>query len=471
LTSCSAIPTVEDVQTFISHQFHISLEVPVEWQITRSLRSNNVLTIASVDLAIEEVYDGENGKLLISALPIELPVNEVCKILVGGVDDRFGSEPDIKMISTQDQPGCIILPSGYQSSDFYGELAAVVSYPEPTLLGLNLETFHYVLIIAKDLDMERLAQSIRFDITPEEYLSSTLDIIEDTGISFDEDLNWEEVREEASVIAGEAETFLDTYGAIRFAMNALQTGHTFFLTPEQVAGGLGSSPDGSMAVSGSRLENEIGYVALQEINGNLDTLTSYANTLHNIIQDIDQEPVCGWIVSLRGNTGGSMFPMITGLAPIIGEGNIGGFLLVDGQRMILSIENGKVLIDDVVVQNYGELLNEPLYTLKNPMPPVAVLVDRHTASAAEIATLAFIGRPDSRIFGESTSGFTTGNEAFPLFDGALLILSVSVELDRDGNIYSESLLPDEIVSSEASLDAAIEWLLSQENCSKENHTP
>jgi C-terminal processing protease CtpA/Prc len=225
--------------------------------------------------------------------------------------------------------------------------------------------------------------------------------------------------------------------------------------------------DGSLAVSGKRLENGIGYVALQDIGGNIDTLKGYANELQRLIQDIDQEPTCGWIVSLRGNTGGSVFPMVTGLAPIIGEGEIGGFLLPDGNRKMLSLQKGNVWIDGDVVPKFGELLDAPSYTLKEPMPPVAVLVDQQTASAAEITALAFIGRPESRLFGEPTGGYTTGNEVFPLFDGAMMILTFAKELDRTGKIYSEQIIPDVIVPSSEAMDVAIEWLLTHLTCSSE----
>jgi hypothetical protein len=450
-------------QTFVSHQFHIVLDIPEEWQIVRSVRSNRVIAIGVEDFAIEEVYQGENGLLVIAALKDDVSISEACKI-VARKSGRFGSEPTIKEISGQDQLGCTIQPSVDQPAEFSGQWAAIRSYPEPVELGLHLETHHHLVIIGYEPHIEAMAQSIRFEITPQEYLASTLDIIADTGMSFNADLNWDEVQEKAFTLADGAETTADTYLAIKYALTALETEHTFFFSPEEVAVGQNSVVDGSQAVSGKRLENGIGYVALQDIGGNLETLKDYANTLHHIIQDIDQEPTCGWIVSLRGNTGGSVFPMVAGLTPIIGEGEIGGFLLPNGQRRILSLDEGFVLVDGVVIPQFGELLNEHLYTLKEPLPPVAVLVDQQTASAAEITALAFIGRSNSRLFGEPTAGYTTGNEVFPMFDGAMMILTFAKELDRTGKVYFESIIPDEIVSSSEVMDAAIKWLLTHPMC-------
>jgi C-terminal processing protease CtpA/Prc len=300
-------------------------------------------------------------------------------------------------------------------------------------------------------------------------LAGTVDIIEHTGMSFNDNLDWGQVRADAFALAEGAETTFETYPAIKHAFGALKTGHSVFFTPAQVKGIFNSNTDvdGSKAVSGKRLENDLGYVAVRDIGGNLETLKEYANALAQLIRDIDQQPTCGWIVDLRANTGGSMFPMVAGLTPIIGEGEIGGFLLGDGQRKTLSLQDGRVLVDDVVIPKFGELLDEPLYTLKRPAPPVAVLVGKKTASSAEITALAFIGRPDSRLFGEPTGGYTTANEVFPLFDGAMLVLTFATELDRTGAVYSESIIPDELVSDTKAMDAAIEWLLAQPACVSE----
>jgi len=315
LTACSPVeaPTTalstatHTSQAFVSHQFHITLEVPGEWQIIRSIRSDKLLTIDSEDFAIEEVYQSEQGKLVISALTYDPPVDEICETVAHNSVNRFGSEPTIKTMTVQEQPGCIIQPSDDQPAEFSGEWAAVVSYPEPTVLGLHFDTFHHVLIIANEPHIEKLAQSIHFEIAPQEYLTSALDIIEHTGMSFNDDLDWDEVRAEAFALAKGAETASDTHAAIKHALSALQTGHTYFFTPQQVSAGQNSFVDGSQAVSGKRLANGIGYLSLQDIAGNLETLKDYANTFHHIIQDIDQEPTCGWIVSLRGNTGAIIF--------------------------------------------------------------------------------------------------------------------------------------------------------------------
>jgi len=446
-------------QTYVSHQFHVVLEVPAEWQITRSVPDYFSLTN-------EEVYGSDDGVLIISALTEDEPVDVVCDSFARDSNNQFGSNPVIKAITAQGQPSCIIQPSADQPDDFSGEWAAVVTYPEPAKLGYFLDTYYHVLIISDEAHIEPLASSVRFEVTPLEYLESTLDILEHTGLSFNEELNWDEVRADAISLAEGAETTADTYHAIKLALQALKTGHNALFTPAQVRGGFGSDSyfNVERAVVGERLENSIGYVELHSVSGNLETLKGYANRLQQIIQDIDQETTCGWVVDLRDNTGGDMAPMLAGLAPIIGNGDIGGFVFVEGQRKIMSLQDGKILLDGEVVPLYGDLIDGPIYNLKESMPPVAVLVSGRTASSGEITALAFVGRPDSQLFGEPTSGKTTTVTGFPLFDGALLYLTVGKDVDRNGTAYDGSIIPDELVSYEEVLDRAVEWLLNQPSC-------
>jgi C-terminal processing protease CtpA/Prc len=140
---------------------------------------------------------------------------------------------------------------------------------------------------------------------------------------------------------------------------------------------------------------------------------------------------CGWVVDLRRNVGGNMWPMLRAVRPLLGEGTPGYF--VSGDRR--------------VAWSYKSAVNGPV--LKRPNPPVAVLTSRLTASSGEALTIAFRGRPLTRSFGEATGGVPTANESISLVDGALLLLTVASEADRTGRSYDGPIEPDERV--------AIDW--------------
>ncbi|WP_267881957.1 MULTISPECIES: hypothetical protein [unclassified Streptomyces] len=89
--------------------------------------------------------------------------------------------------------------------------------------------------------------------------------------------------------------------------------------------------------------------------------------------------------------------------------------------------------------------------------------------------MAFRGRPESRSFGLPTAGLATGNESYPLSDGALLILTQAADLDRTGRRYTNTpIAPDDRVESTAGdvvrgtgdpvVVAARKWLESRPAC-------
>ncbi|MGH3550236.1 MAG: S41 family peptidase, partial [Pseudonocardiaceae bacterium] len=72
----------------------------------------------------------------------------------------------------------------------------------------------------------------------------------------------------------------------------------------------------------------------------------------------------------------------------------------------------------------------------------AVLVDQHTASAAEGVLVACRGRPNTRSFGLPTAGVPTGNAPQRLADGSVLLIATSAAVDRRGRSYLTALAPD-----------------------------
>ena len=74
-----------------------------------------------------------------------------------------------------------------------------------------------------------------------------------------------------------------------------------------------------------------GYVVLPRCSAkDNDGLLLYAADIRRILTDIAAQNPKGWIVDLRGNTGGNMWPMLTGIGPILGDGPAGSFVAADG---------------------------------------------------------------------------------------------------------------------------------------------
>ncbi|MBZ0318901.1 MAG: PDZ domain-containing protein [Anaerolineae bacterium] len=215
-----------------------------------------------------------------------------------------------------------------------------------------------------------------------------------------------------------------------------------------------------------RFGESVGYTAWFELIGQ-NHYELFPNDAKHAIRNANEPPACGWIVDLRQNSGGNSWPMMVGVGPILGEGEVGGFVDNKGNKATWVYQDGQALVNGIPIEN-------TFYPL-DPMPnlPVAVLTSSFTASAGEMVLVAFVGRPNTRRFGEPSAGLTTGNNGIELSDGAFLNLAQVFAMDRNGNIYDGPVAPDEFVSidwanygteSDPVIQAALAWLDSEYNC-------
>jgi hypothetical protein len=73
--------------------------------------------------------------------------------------------------------------------------------------------------------------------------------------------------------------------------------------------------------------------------------------------------------------------------------------------------------------------------------------------------MAFEGRGGTRFFGQPTAGYVTGNDLFPLPDGAEIALTTSGSQDRLHRKYRDRIVPDETTApGPAVLAAGLAWL-------------
>lgn len=165
------------------------------------------------------------------------------------------------------------------------------------------------------------------------------------------------------------------------------------------------------------------------------------------------------------HTGGNMLPMLTGLGPILGEGELGAFVDPSGTTMLWRYHDGQIRIGEWAGVKY-----DAPYLPKQVHVPVAVLSSRLTASSGELVLLAFRGRAQTRSFGEETAGVPTANQGMHLRDGAMIHLTLALGADRTERIYDGPLAPDEYVEadwtqfgteSDPVLAAAMDWLLER----------
>jgi C-terminal processing protease CtpA/Prc len=224
-------------------------------------------------------------------------------------------------------------------------------------------------------------------------------------------------------------------------------------------------------VRGRLVGTDIGLIELPQFAASLsdqqkakEAADRFAEQIQTLIRELDREGVRGWILDLRLNNGGNMWPMLAGVGPILGEGEVGSFVSSSGATK-WSYRDGKSMVNNNVITQ----VIIP-YKLKRENPPVAVLTDEITASSAEAVLIAFKGRAKTHVFGMPTRGVPTANQPFKLSDGAVLNLTIAIEADRTGKTYDKKIPPDTEIKTDWSLygtdedtviQAALKWLKNQ----------
>jgi carboxyl-terminal processing protease len=268
------------------------------------------------------------------------------------------------------------------------------------------------------------------------------------------------VRARAFTAIERAVVTADTYPAIQLVLEALGDPHTMFITPEEMASfGPDKARTGDPVLTAPRppegrlIEPDLGYLMLP---GTELAPSGYAARGAASLREIDRSMPVGWIVDLREDGGGAMYPMLDVVAPLLGDGLLGFQVGVDFraevrlQRGVLTVA-GHVVPKDIAAEPATGAPGIPDYVTHNdyvphhPRPPVAVLTGEMTASAGEAVLTAFLGRPDTRTFGGKTAGLATGNIPFWLGDGALLVVTMSATEDRLGRRYDNTPIPPDVL--------------------------
>jgi C-terminal processing protease CtpA/Prc len=270
-------------------------------------------------------------------------------------------------------------------------------------------------------------------------------------------IDWSAFRQRVNATApANPATIPETYGAIGVALALLEDHHSFFVRPD---GGFVANPNPRRACTEPaapvpRVPDHVGYVKIGAFTGSGDAAQRFAESIQGQIRAADSVRVVGWIVDLRGNGGGNMWPMIAGVGPVLGDGQAGAFVTPTGAVTVWGYRDGSSYTDTSLAVAVPEA-----YRLLRPEPRVAVLTDCWVASSGEATTIAFKGRPGTRSFGTATFGLSTANSGFALPGGGQLVLTVSLMADRDLVPYGDVVPPDEVITDPArTVERAVEWL-------------
>ena len=268
-------------------------------------------------------------------------------------------------------------------------------------------------------------------------------------------IDWDDFRNQVLNAASNVPNFNQTDDAIRLALQLLGDNHSFIIKPNGTFISGSSLECNTVDITPITVPNTIGYIQVNAFSGNGTEEIAFAEQIQQEIRNQDSADLIGWIVDLRNNTGGNMWPMLAGIGPILGEGTAGFFIDPDNSKQTWSYVNGASILDQTAITT----VSNP-YELINPNPKVAVLLNNAVASSGEAIAIAFIGRDNTQSFGSATCGVSTANARFSLLDGSNLLLTVSYMADRNSNAYGASIIPDTSTPDENVVQAALEYLIN-----------
>lgn len=310
-----------------------------------------------------------------------------------------------------------------------------------------MKILHYLFLILAFISCQT-QNSIPKEVS--EYLTETLDLLEEKSVNKSK-IDWNEFRIDIFKKAQNAKTIQDTYSTISYAISKLNDNHSYF--KPAIKSEINSEDKPLPIFSDEITPNDIGYIRIPFCIGAENEYNNYITKIREKIEKQSQKKLKGWVIDLRGNFGGNMWPMLLAIEPLIGNGTLGYFIDANNNNKAWKIIKGKAYIEDQLIMettiNSKENLNNQF---------LAILTDNQTASSGEAITVALKSRENSKSFGKPTFGVSTGCVSHQLSDGSIINLAESSFADRKMTKYGSSILPDFEIEENQALKAGIEWI-------------
>lgn len=313
----------------------------------------------------------------------------------------------------------------------------------------------YILCITAFLFYEgAIAQSKPAPLTDsvKNYLDSTFSIIEKNALNKNK-VNWPLLKQAVFEKAAGATTYEDILPLYPYIFEQLDDHHGMLKFKNKSyywKGNDAPAPNKILEQAITRYKEpiaqtigkDIGYILIPGnddfSNKRIDSITS---SIKKEIAKVSGKNIKGWIIDLRNNTGGNMYPMLAGLSKLIGDGKAGSFVSAKGVSSgSWSIKNGALFYETTrvsAVENEGY-----------PVPlniPIVVLIGPYTASSGEMTAISVKGRKNSILIGEPSAGYTTVNTGFRLNSYSGLNLAIDYAADRNDHLYPKRITPDIMV--------------------------
>jgi C-terminal processing protease CtpA/Prc len=231
------------------------------------------------------------------------------------------------------------------------------------------------------------------------------------------------------------------------------------------------SPEIPRIPTGRILSDGVAYVVVPGCSASgIDELRDYARAAAAELSRLDSHSPKGWLIELRLNGGGNLWPMLLGLRPLLADG-----------ALMTTVRDGRVesrfgLSERSSWVDWGAGPEAQLEWGEAGAPQamrpyagrIAVLIGPWTMSSGEGLAMCLASRGNMQTFGEATAGLTTVTNQYVLFDGSMLTLPVSRMGDRNGHAVVGAIVPMKAMpfedwpnAEDGPAQAARSWLLEK----------
>lgn len=200
---------------------------------------------------------------------------------------------------------------------------------------------------------------------------------------------------------------------------------------------------------GRLLDDGVAYLVVPGCSApDVDGLREYAATCFQTISNLCAHEPRAWLIDLRLNGGGNLWPMLLGLRPLLGDGPHMSMVKGDTVESRFGVDARGAWIhwEGAAAPEVQLAWGDPApASLPRVSGKVAVLIGPWTMSSGESLAICLRGRERTRTFGENTAGLTTVTNAYPLSDGSILNLPVSRMGDKSGREVLGAIAPAQLI--------------------------
>ncbi len=168
-------------------------------------------------------------------------------------------------------------------------------------------------------------------------------------------------------------------------------------------------------------------------------INKLAQSLSDSIAKYASRKIKGFLIDLRLNGGGNLYPMLSGLNLLLGDNLLGYETdIYDSVTRKWEMKNGNFVISNFQTTEINTKPNKRLQKIQ-----VVILLSAVTRSSGSMTGIAFKGRPNTYFIGEPTAkGYTTSNGYFQFAPNLTVNFATNFVADRNKVIYKECLKPD-----------------------------